>query len=84
MPDLNDAADLDDCIIDLWKEGIDAVWIGDKNRGEQELCVINPKAIVNIDSSDYYKAFMLGSEKNPLRIIDKAGIENYMLMPRLS
>lgn len=75
MPDLNDAADLDDCIIDLWKEGIDAVWIGDKNRGEQELCVINPKAIVNIDSSDYYKAFMLGSEKNPLRIIDKAGIE---------
>lgn len=75
MPDLNDAADLDDCIIDLWKEGIDAVWIGDQNRGEQELCVINPKAIVNIDSSDYYKAFMLGSEKNPLRIIDKAGIE---------
>lgn len=75
MPDLNDAADLDDCIIDLWKEGIDAVWIGDKNRGEQKLCVINPKAIVNIDSSDYYKAFMLGSEKNPLRIIDKAGIE---------
>lgn len=75
MPDLNDAADLDDCIIDLWKEGIDAVWIGDKNRGEQELCVINPKAIVNIDSSDYYKAFMLGSEKNPLRILDKAGIE---------
>lgn len=75
MPDLNDATDLDDCIIDLWKEGIDAVWIGDKNRGEQELCVINPKAIVNIDSSDYYKAFMLGSEKNPLRIIDKAGIE---------
>lgn len=56
-------------------ERIDAVWIGDKNRGEQELCVINPKAIVNIDSSDYYKAFMLGSEKNPLRIIDKAGIE---------
>lgn len=75
MPDLNDAADLDDCIIDLWKEGINAVWIGDKNRGEQELCVINPKAIVNIDSSDYYKAFMLGSEKNPLHIIDKAGIE---------
>lgn len=75
MPDLNDAADLDDCIIDLWKEGIDAVWIGDKNHGEQELCVINPKAIVNIDSSDYYKAFMLGSEKNPLRIIDKEGIE---------
>lgn len=75
MPDLNDASDLDDCIIDLWKEGIDAVWIGDKNHGEQELCVINPKAIVNIDSSDYYKAFMLGSEKNPLRIIDKAGIE---------
>lgn len=75
MPDLNDASDLDDCIIDLWKEGIDAVWIGDKNHGEQELCVINPKAIVNINSSDYYKAFMLGSEKNPLRIIDKAGIE---------
>ena len=75
MPDATDAADLEDHITELWEQGVDAVWIGDKNKGEQELCVLNPQAIVNIDSSDYYKYFKLGSEENPLHIIDKAGIE---------
>ncbi len=75
MPEATDAADVEDHITELWKQGVDAVWIGDKNKGEQELCVLNPKAIVNIDSSDYYRYYKLGSEENPLRIIDKAGIE---------
>lgn len=74
MPELKDAADLDDCIVDLWKEGVDAVWIGDKNRGEQELCVLNPAAIVNIDTPDVYQNYKLGTPENPLTIIDSDGI----------
>lgn len=75
MPELTDAADLEDYIEELWKEGVDAVWIGDKNSGEQELCVLNPHAIVNINSADIYKYFNLGTSENPLHIIDANGIE---------
>ena len=74
MPELSDAADLEDYIEDLWAEGVDAVWIGDKNRGEQELCVINPAAIVNIDNPDIYEYYKLGTSENPLNIIDNDGI----------
>jgi len=74
-PDLQDAADIDDIITDLWKDGVDAVWIGDKTAGEQELCVINPRAIVNIDNPDFYKVYRLGGPNNPLRVIDDAGIK---------
>ena len=74
MPELSDAADLEDYIEDLWEEGVDAVWIGDKNRGEQELCVINPAAIVNIDNPDIYEYYKLGTSENPLNIIDNEGI----------
>ena len=75
MPELGDAVELEDYIEDLWKEGVDAVWIGDKNAGEQELCVLNPAAIVNIDRADVYKFFKLGTSENPLHIIDENGIE---------
>ena len=75
MPNLDDAADLEDYIVDLWKEGVDAVWIGDKNKGEQELCVLNPRAIVNIDTADTYDYFQLGTEENPLHVIDNDGIK---------
>lgn len=74
MPDLQDAADLEEHIVELWKDGVDAVWIGDKNKGEKELCVLNPSAIVNIDRADSYQVFRIGQEENPLRIIDDAGI----------
>lgn len=74
MPDLKDSADIDDVIVDLWKEGVDAVWVGDKNKGEQELCVINPRAIVNINSADTYRVYGLGGKENPINIIDKEGI----------
>nr|DAX41355.1 MAG TPA: Type I restriction enzyme [Caudoviricetes sp.] len=75
MPDLKDSADIDDVIVDLWKEGVDAVWIGDKNKGEQELCVINPRAIVNINRADTYRVYGLGGEENPINIINKEGIK---------
>nr|DAF66761.1 MAG TPA: Type I restriction enzyme [Caudoviricetes sp.] len=68
---VKDAEDLDEYIEQLWKDGVDAVWIGE---GEQELCVLNPLAIVNIDRADYYRYYKLGSEENPLKIIDKEGI----------
>lgn len=68
---VEDAEDLDEYIEQLWKDGVDAVWIG---KGEQELCVLNPRAIVNINRADYYRYYKLGSEENPLKIIDKEGI----------
>ena len=74
MPELRDAADLEDCIESLWKEGIDAVWIGDKDNGEQELCVLNPAAMVNIDTPDIYQSYKLGTSENPLNTIDSDGI----------
>ena len=74
MPELRDAADLEDCIESLWKEGIDAVWIGDKDKGEQELCVLNPAAMVNIDTPDIYRNYKLGTSENPLNPIDSDGI----------
>ena len=75
MPDLKDSADIDDVIVDLWKEGVDAVWVGGKNKGEQELCVINPRAIVSINRADIYQVYGLGGEENPINIIDKEGIK---------
>jgi hypothetical protein len=57
MPDIQDAADLDDIIVNLWKNEIDAVYIGDPNGGEQELAVLNPKAIYTFDNPDTYAVF---------------------------
>ncbi len=73
--DLRDAADLDDHIVELWEQGADAVWLGDKNSGEQELCVLNPRAIAVITHADSYAVFNLGGEGNPLHIADDAAIE---------
>lgn len=68
MPELSDSADLDDYIEKLYNDGVDAVWIGDKDKGEQELAVINPRAIVNIGTSQFYKAYKLGQPENPINI----------------
>jgi hypothetical protein len=54
MPGIEDSADLSDHIIDLWKNQVDAVWIG---GGEQELAVINPKALVFAKDADTYQVF---------------------------
>jgi len=68
MPELDDSADLEDHIEQLYTDGVDAVWIGDKDSGEQELAVINPRAIVNIGTSEFYRAYKLGQPENPINI----------------
>lgn len=68
MPELSDSADLEDHIVDLYNQGVDAVWIGDKESGEQELAIINPRAIVNIGTSEFYRAYKLGQPENPINI----------------
>lgn len=67
-PKLKDAEDIEPQIVDYWTRGVDAVWIGDKNDGEQELLVLNPRAIVNLDRADTYQVFKLGTKENPLTI----------------
>lgn len=67
LPGVTDAADLDDYIVDLWKNQVDAVWIG---GGEQELAVINPKAIVFAQDADNYAVF--GGFKSEDFTLDKA------------
>lgn len=73
-PNLEDAADIAPHIVDYWTRGVDAVWIGDKNAGEQELLILNPRAVVNIGRSDTYDVFQLGTAKNPLRVKDDEAI----------
>lgn len=63
--DWTDAADAEDHIVELWNEGVDAVRIG---GGEKELLVLNPRAICNIGTSDFYQAYRLGSDENPINI----------------
>ena len=48
MPDIHDSVELEDILSELWHRGIDAVRIGDwsSEHSEQELCVINPRAII--------------------------------------
>lgn len=75
-PDLTDAADVEDHIVELWNDGVDAVRLGDwkSDHSEQELLVLNPRAICNIGTADSYRYFRLGSEENPLDIKDDAHI----------
>ncbi len=70
LTEIEDSIELEDIIEDLWNDGVDAVWIGDgKNGGgEQELSVLNPNAIINIGTADWYKNYQLGSENNPINI----------------
>ena len=75
-PDLTDAADVEDHIVELWNDGVDAVRLGDwsKDTSEQELLVLNPRAICNIGTADSYRYFRLWSPENPLNIKDDAQI----------
>lgn len=75
-PDFSDAWDAGEHIVELWDQGIDAVWIGEGKQGggEQELLVLNPNAIVNIGTADFYKVYHLGSADNPLNIADDKAI----------
>lgn len=67
IPGVDDSADLGKYIEDLWNEGVDAVWIG---GGEQELVVLNPKAIRFYKESDFYKAY--GGKKSENMTLEKA------------
>ena len=75
-PDLTDAANVEDHIVELWNDGVDAVRLGDwkSDHSEQELLVLNPRAICNIGTADSYRYFRLGSAENPLDIKDDAHI----------
>lgn len=74
MPELSDSVELESHITELWEKGVDAVWIGDKNSGEQELSILNPRAVVNVGTPSVYKNFGLGSEKNPINVKNDAQI----------
>ena len=52
--DLQDASDIEDIIVDLWNQRVDAVWIG---GGEEELVVINPYAIVVYKQPERHQVF---------------------------
>lgn len=58
MPEIQDAVELEDHIVRLWDEGVDAVKIGDwkSEFSEQELVVLNPKAIV-VGKGDYFPVY---------------------------
>ncbi len=76
MPNIQDSAELEDIIEQLWSDGVDAVKIGDWNKesSEQELAVLNPKAIVNVNSSQYFD--VLGMGKKDLGILTDEQIED--------
>lgn len=64
MKDATDASDVEPYVEELWNDGVDAVYIGkiEVKFSEQELLVLNPKCIVNIGETTFYKAF--GLSKN--------------------
>lgn len=74
--DLADADDVSDHIVELWNDGVDAVRLGDwkEDFSEQELLILNPRAICNVGTPDYYRQFRLRSPENPLNIKDDAQI----------
>lgn len=58
MPELQDSIELEDHIVDLWKNGIDAVKLGDwqDESSEQELAILNPAAIA-VGDSMWFKVY---------------------------
>lgn len=66
LPEVEDAIEVEDLIVQLYTEGIDAVYIGGKGYGEEELLVINPKAICNMDAAQYFKCYQLFKDKVPM------------------
>ena len=53
--DLQDASDIEDIIVELYEQGVDAVWIG---GGEEELVAVNPYAILLYKNGrEYHSVF---------------------------
>lgn len=67
IPGVQDAVDLDEHIVQLWTDKVDAVWIG---GGEQELVIINPKAIITHNQADYFQVY--GGFKSEEFTLEKA------------
>ena len=60
--DLSDSSEVEDIIVELYENGIDAVWIG---GGEEELVVVNPRSIMIYQKgSDSYTAYGGFKSKN--------------------
>lgn len=59
MPELQDSAELEDIIEDLWNQGVDAVRLGNwkDKSSEQELAVINPYAISTFSRSETHSVY---------------------------
>lgn len=54
IPEMSDANELEEVILDLWKEGVDAVKIGNWNEhDEEELVILNPRAAWKGDGETY-------------------------------
>lgn len=61
--DLEDASEVESIIVDLYEQGIDAVWI---DGGEEELVVVNPYAILLYKSGREYHTAFGGFKSVPL------------------
>ena len=57
-PDIQDAIELEDELVELWERGVDAVKIGDHSSesSEQELVVLNPYAIHKLEG-EYFPVY---------------------------
>ena len=55
IPELQDANEIDDVLVDLWLRKIDAVKIGEwaSDHSEEELVVLNPRAIIRFAGETY-------------------------------
>lgn len=58
LPQIQDSVELEDYIVELWEQGVDAVRLGDWNdwASEQELAILNPHAIV-VGGHETYPVF---------------------------
>jgi hypothetical protein len=67
LPDVQDAAELDDIIESLWKDKVDAVKIGDwkSPQSEKELVILNPKAAFKYDSPTRFGVYQKQKFENP-------------------
>lgn len=63
MPDIEDSIELEDMLPELWEQKVDAVKIGDWDiekvgYGEQEIVILNPRAIATIGKgATYYRTY---------------------------
>lgn len=63
MTDIEDSIELEDMLPQLWEQKVDAVKIGDwdiekTGYGEQEIVILNPRAIMTLpEGSEYYRVY---------------------------